>query len=182
MAYTTQTKIEDYKKRALNAYEVNMLDDVLPAVDAMINEILGVAYSSGDQTMYFDGGCTLVDLPGLTSITSVEYVDTAGGTTAIDSESYIAYPLNSARKTYLKHRSGQFNDGDGNIKIVGDTGAAPSEVVLAATMLASDLVDENNGKEKREKIGDWEVEYSDVSGTVRNDVMNLLAPYRDIMI
>lgn len=183
MAYTSQTLIQNYTGKTLTAGQVTLLTTLLPAVDSIINEVLGTSYSSGSRDFFFDGGYSAIDLPGLTTVTSVNYYDdTTDTTTEIDSDSYRLYPLNSTRKFYVKLKSGTFTEGDGNIKVVGDTDAAPEEVQMAATMIASDFLDSNAGEVSEEQIGDWRVKYSDSSNGSTSQVMALLAPYRDIMI
>lgn len=186
MPYTTQAKIEAYTGRSLTAAEVVNLTDLLPAVDSIIEDILGTAYANVEATLYFDGGGSIVDLPGLTTITSVnDYDDTTDTLSVIDSDSYVAYPLNSARKFYIRLKHGMFADGVGNIAVVGNTDVAPSEIVLAASMIAADFLGGTKGEVSEEKIGDWMVKYSDVgnsSSATNARVLQLLAPYRDIMI
>ena len=188
MSYTSQNRIEAHLGRALTASESVMLTDILPAVDTVINELIGAEYDNATATLYFDGGSSIVDLPGMTDITSVNYYDPNTDTLSpIDSSSYTAYPLNSSRKFYLRMRNGRFTDGVSNIAVVGNTGDAPSEVVLAATIMASDFLTTSNasGALTEERIGDWTKKYasgSDSSDGTRLKVLQLLAPYRDIMI
>ena len=183
MSYTTQAKIEQYKGRSLTASEVSLLTDLLPAVDTIIDEIVGGTFTADSADYFFDGGGSIVDLgAGMTTVTAVGYVDTAGNKSALDATEYIAKPINKERKSYIQIRNGKFIEGDSNVYVTGVTGAVPSEVVLASSIIASDLIDDKSGNATEEKIGDYSIKYSDVSDSSRGSVDKLLAPYRDIKI
>lgn len=188
MAYTTQAKIEAYIGRSLSTSEVTNLTDLLPSVDSIIDEILGSSYLDSTRTFYFDGGDSVIDLPGLSTVTSVNYYDSDTDTLEpISTSLYKVYPLNSACKLYIRMIDGEFQEGLGNVAVVGNTGAAPNDIVLAATIMAADFINTagSAGALVEERIGDWTKKYAsgaDSSNGTRTKVLQLLAPYRDIMI
>lgn len=187
MAYTSQSNIESYLDRSLTTAEVTHLTTLLPSVDTIIEEIIGTSYADNEVALYFDGGTSIVDLPGMTTISSVNYYDQDTDTLdPIDTTSYTEYPLNSVRKFYIRMRTGKFTSGEGNVAVIGNTGAAPSEIVEAATIMAADFLSSTGsaGVVTEEKIGDWTKKYAggmDSSSGTRTKVLQLLAPYRDIM-
>lgn len=151
MAYTTQTLIENYLQRSLNANEIAFLAILIPAVKLWIDRMTSSTFDSASETTrYFDGGGVMVDIDPCTDITDVDSVNT-DNTESYDYTNlteYLAEPQNETVKRYLVKRDGHWPSGTGNIKVTAKfteyDGGVPDDIEVAATILAAEVL--NQGK------------------------------------
>lgn len=171
MAYTTQAQVESILQRSLTALEVTYFTQLLPAIEAFINEQTGTTFGplspDNDVTIYENGqddynnhswpnryydrsdsysdNGTLV-IPTMRSVTSVA---TSTGFpdnfVTLDPNSWVVWPR-SGPILALK-RGGSWGDGDTTIRIVGKLGypTVPADIeAIAAAMAASAVIVSTN--------------------------------------
>lgn len=189
--YTSTTLIQQRTGQTLTSDQESLLNAVIiPAIQQWINNYLGTSYAdteTPDTNVIKSGDGTRVLLvPELKDITAIAPVDADGvvGTPLDDGTWYV-------EGTGIYLRTGRFTEGWGNYQITGTQPATPGNVSLAATILASNILNSGAntaaGDITSERIGDYAVTYSkagsDNSGSFSNvEVLNLLAPYRPLRI
>lgn len=192
MAYTTENLVEDFLKRDLTASEVTLLETVLiPAVKQFIDRYTSSTYDDVSATSrYYDGECTsVVDIDPCTAITAVALVDEDQTLLeTLDSNQYVAYPINATVKKYLKFRN--FNAGKrlAYIKVTAkfseyDSGV-PTDIQLAATKLAAHfLTSGETAGVQSESIEGHSITY-DVESIAMNDpvIKSALDLRKDILV
>lgn len=188
--YTSVTVIQQKIGRALTADEASLFDAVVgPAIDEWINNYLGLRYddANGAVTVHRDGGSAAIYVGPLATITRVEYVDPD---TAVNGGDLLAtndyYFENGWLFSYSRK---PFNKGVRNIRVTGTFADVPATIRLAATMMAAKPLQHKGAREiDSEKIGDYQVTYSNlttqanVATLVDDSILALLAPFKPIRV
>jgi hypothetical protein len=188
--YTSVTVIQQKIGRVLTADEASLFDAVVgPAIDEWINNYLGFSFNddNGAVTIHRDGGSSAVYVGPLASITKIEYV---GPDTAVDAGDEWAttdyyfengWLFSYSRKPFVK--------GVRNIRVTGTFADIPASIRLAATMLAAKPLQHKGAREvDSEKIGDYQVTYSNLSTQanvaqlIDDSILALLAPFKPIRV
>lgn len=191
MAYTTQTKVEDYTQSSLSG--IVSLNSWIAAVKLYIDKYCGKTFEiSGDTTRYFDGnGKDRILVDSLISITTIQILDNDGNVeTTLGTTDYILYPLNETEKNEVRLTGDSavaFTSGNKRLKIVGQFGNAasvPDDISLAATMLVAECVSASaGGTKKSESLGDYSVTYDFLTNSTRAlGIDKILDQYRDLPI
>lgn len=164
--YTDQEQIEKVLQRTLTADEAEILDIVIEAVSDTINEYTGRLWFDIDTDaadyeetakLYDGNNQNELFIDDFTTLEKVELVDHTGSVMQLlDSDYYVAYPLNQAWKNSIYWRAGIFSHGHANFKVTAlfYTGALPVDVKLAAATLAGLTFNQNKdeGNFKKESI------------------------------
>lgn len=155
MSYTTQYQIQGYIKRELTPDEARIIKTVIDAVGQWIDRETGRTWepTAAGTKRVFDGGEPEIFIDGLIDLEAVEALDQYGTVvrTYYDYE-YTKYPRNSKTTTSLCLNSG--GRWHRRVQITGKWGeveGVPADIRLAATILASDWLD-NSDKLKSESI------------------------------
>ena len=178
--YTNQAAIEARLGRSLTSSEVTYLTTLLPAIDAYINSVTGTTFlppsPDNDVTIYEQADCssTLI-IPTMRSVTSVAV---SSGFT----DDFQALP-NTEWRTYPRtapilalERNGDWGDSDTTVRIIGKLGylTPPADIMSIAGdlavsgIVASSVNTTNSGNLKSERVGEWQVTYSDASATANS--------------
>lgn len=185
--YTSITLIQQKIGRTLTADEASFATTVaIPAITEWISNYLGISYddANGAFVSYGHGGSAAVFIGAMNSLTKVEYVDAEDNAELIDPVDYYQ------DGNWLFTRSGKpFNTGRRNIKVTGTLADVPALVQLAATMMAAKPLTYKGGREiDQEKIGDYQVVYSNLTtqagaaALADDDVMLLLGQYKPMRL
>ena len=184
MGYTDQTLITGYLKRNLSEAEATIAKTVIDSVTAYIDTETGQSWSTTDAGVakLYEGGEKILFIDPIIDIESVEHVNDEGEVLdTYSSTSYTAFPMNADTKTSLEvfRRWPR-----GLIRVTGKWGKAggiPSDIQLAATILASSVFNNQTGDIKSESIEGYSVTYADVK--VNNQqVRDILDGHRSIRI
>lgn len=190
MAYTSATLVQQKTGNTLTVDEVSLLDAIIaPAITDWINNYIGATYddTNGVVTVHRNGGSAAVYVGPLATITRVEYVDPD---TAVNGGDLFAVTDYYKEGDYIFTYTGKpFNKGVRNIRITGTYMDIPPAITLAATIMAAKAVQYKGANLiSSEKIGDYQVSYSDISAQkgvadfVDATVMQLLAPYKPLRL
>ena len=185
--YTSITLIQQKIGRSLTADEASFATTVaIPAITEWISNYLGINYddANGAFVTYAHGGSAAVFIGSMNSLTKVEYVDAEDNAELIDAVDYYK------DGNWLFTRSGKpFTKGIRNIKATGTLADVPALVQLAATMMAAKPLTYKGGREiDQEKIGDYQVTYSNLTtqagaaALADDDVMLLLNQYKPMRL
>lgn len=189
MAYTDQAKIEGLLDTTLDARTAGQVSFWIAAVEEWIDNYVGSTFSdNGTETKYYDGNgkdCLVID-PCI-SVATLIILNDDGTTNYTLTEGagndFLLYPLNSEQKTMIKLLRGQvgiFRSGERRVSVEGvfrSYNNVPSVISLVATKLVSKIISQQGGKDvKREQLGDYEIEYSDVAGNI-DEVADSLGVY-----
>lgn len=179
--YTNQTKVQGFLKRKFTADESVLLQMLLDAVDKYIDRVTGVTWHSddGSASRLYSGGGMNVWIDPVSSITAVEWINRYGDVvyTYEEGTHYQAWPLNQSTKTYLTKINyideldsqgdsdyiGRWPSTGQGIRVTGNFGEAggvPSDISLAATILAADWIkNQASGQLKMEMIEGYRREF-----------------------
>ncbi len=188
--YTSVTLIQQKIGRVLTADEQSLFNAVVgPAIDQWINNYLGISFNddNGAVVIKRNGGSAAVYFGPLATVTKVEYVDPD---TAIDEGDELAttdyYFENGWLFTYSRK---PFIKGVRNIRLTGTFADVPAAIALAATMMAAKPLQHKGAREvDSEKIGDYQVTYSNLStqanvATLIDDsILAILAPFKPLRV
>lgn len=188
MAYTSQTKIENYLGRSLSAAEVSYLTVLLPAVDDFINKYTGTSFNAATSPAYYDGtGSRYLYIDPFQTISSIKPVTyDVDGNEEVD-DTYVAnvdyrpFPLNSTVIDTLYRLNAKWT---GRYKITGTPGYAtvPEAIQHAATLLSSGYLSGGGaGNLKRESIEGYTREFFDTSSDAE-EVAVALDQYRNLAV
>lgn len=164
--YTDQEQIEQVLQRSLSADEVAILEVVIEAVSAAINEHTDRLWFDFDDDgsgaeatskLYDGNGQRELFIDDFTTLTSVQLIDIDGSVVSTLEDTYlVSYPLNQSWKNSVYWRAGIFTRGRANVKVTAIfyTGVLPPEVKLAAATLAGLAFNnyKDQGIYKRESI------------------------------
>jgi len=196
MAYTYQSRVEEYIKRELTDYEVSIFDATEPAIADIIDLYTGRTFDScrsSKTTESHDGSVReiFLDTP-CSSLTKVEYVDYyTNDKTLIDSTDYVTLPYNSSPITSIMLRSGLFTAGTKNVLVTGsfsDYDTVPDSIALAATIMCSNIIsqarDENGAPLDKESIEGYSRSWASGNQLVLDNptVKSTLDMYRKVLI
>lgn len=180
-AYTTEAKIESYLNISI---ATGAADDAINAAVAIIDQFTGrnfIADSTASARVYAGSGNQLLPIDDCVEITLVErgldsYGDAFETITAGGYSGYYLHPANYAadkvpiRGVHLRDK--RWMPGVQNNRITakwGYSAAVPDDVSFAATVLAAGIYNANRGgggtgNIKSERIGNYQVTYSDQEG------------------
>lgn len=188
--YTSVTLIQQKIGRVLTADESSLFNAVVgPAIDDWINNYLGLIFddTNGEVVIRRNGGSAAVFFGPLATVTKVEYVDpdtAIGEGTELDATEY--YFENGWLFTYSRK---PFIRGVRNIRLTGTFADVPAGIRLAATMLAAKPLQHKGAREiDSEKIGDYQVTYSNLSTQagvaelIDDSILALLAPFKPLRV
>lgn len=188
--YTSVTLIQQKIGRVLTADEQSLFNAVVgPAIDEWINNYLGMSFddANGAVVIKRNGGSAAVYFGPLATVTKVEYVDpdtAIGEGDELSTSDY--YFENGWLFTYSRK---PFINGVRNMRLTGTFADVPGGIRLAATMLAAKPLQHKGAREvDSEKIGDYQVTYSNLStqanvATLIDDsILTLLAPYKPLRV
>ena len=198
MAYTTESKIENYLAIDIDPSLSSQITAWINAVTNYINNYTGREdgfENTASDTKYFDGlGGTELLIGEFTSLTSVQTLETDGTTiaqTLTENSDYWAYPLNEDVKNKLvlapNNTIALFPVGPKRIKVVGVWGRStlPADIELAATILVSRIVEkgQRGGNVVSESLGDYSVSFQEIGEMAVNcGVKQILDMYRKFEI
>ena len=188
--YTNVTTIQQKIGRALTADEASLFEATVgPAIDAWIDNYLGVHYddANGALIVHRSGGSAAVYVGPITDIPRVEYVDPDTATGEGDEIDTNSYYYDGG---YLFTYTGKpFTKGVRNLRITGKLSDVPASIRLAATMMAAKPLQHKGAREvDSEKIGDYQVTYSNLSTQasvaqlVDDNILAILAPFKPIRL
>lgn len=188
--YTSATLVQQKTGKTLTVDEASLFDAIVgPAITEWINNYLGFRYdaATGDLTVHRNGGSAAVFIGPFSEITRLEYVDpttAVGGGTELEAGTY--YVEGGWLFTYSKRA---FVNGVRNIRVTGKMAIVPASITLAATMMATKVIQYKGAREvDSEKIGDYQVTYSNLSTQagvaelVDDTILQLLAPFKPIRL
>lgn len=197
MAYTTQSKVEQYTNYDLSAISSEVANWILSAV-AFIEKYCGKTFESAAETRYFDGNAKdriLIDaFTGVPSAVTILEVD---GTTQQEltegaANDYVAYPLNDTEKNELvllpEAVVQAFRSGRRRLLVTanfGGSSSVPADIELVATKLVARIADRRmkGGQSKAEKLGDYSISFKDLDEeTDPLGIYAVLDLHRDIEI
>lgn len=184
MAYTTQANLEaKLNGTSLTSAQVTYFDEVLSgAVDAYIDSQTGTTFGSTATAQVYVGGddSMFLTIPTMHDITAVSKVEDDGTETAIAVDEYSTYPRGEANKYALRRTSGDWEDGIENYKISGKLGFVeiPDDIVMVATELALNALNESDNNVESEKVGDWSVKYAVSENSISAESKSVLSSYR----
>jgi len=183
MAYTTETKVENYLMVDIDPTMSSQISDWISAVERYINDYTERKHgfeATAATTRYFDGnGLREINVDEFVSLTSVEILESNGSdvewtlTSGWDND-YIAYPYNEVPQYRLvltaNSQVGAWFSGAKRIKITavwGYSSTVPKDIELAATMLVASIVEKGlrGGTVQSESLGDYSISYGSVDAT-----------------
>ena len=188
--YTTVTAIQQKIGRVLTADEASLFEAIVgPAIDEWINNYLGMSFddANGTVTIHRNGGSSAIYVGPLKTITKIEYVDPD---TAVDAgDEWAATDYYFENGWLFSYSRKPFTTGVRNIRVTGTYESVPASIALAATMMAAKPLQHKGAREvDSEKIGDYQVTYSNLStqanvATLIDDtILALLAPFKPIRL
>lgn len=188
--YTSATLIQQKTGKTLTADEASLFDAIVgPAITEWINNYLGIQYdeATGQLIRHVNGGSAAVFIGPFSSIDRIEYVDpdtvTDGGDLFDPTEYYIegGWLFTYSRRPFVP--------GVRNIRVTGSMATVPASITLAATMMATKVIQYKGAREvDSEKIGDYQITYSNLStqegvaSLVDDNILTLLAPFKPIRL
>jgi len=194
MAYTTETKIENYMMTDIDPSFSSQVSDWITAATNYIDKYTDKSFEGASETRYFDGtNKTEIIVDDFVSLTSVQILQVNSDdveytlTEGLDDD-YILYPYNETPYYKLmmvpSSQVGVWLPGPKRIKLTGTWGHSsnvPKDIELAATILVSDVIKQgrDSGKITSESLGDYSVTYDtlDESAT-RLGVKQILDQYK----
>lgn len=191
MAYTDETKVENYLKRQLTAQELAFLPIAIAGIEAFINRYIGKSFAvtTTATDRYFDAtGGRILEVDPATEITEVavlnDYSDETGQLLAVDTD-YHLYPLNASPKDRIYFIGGRYrtNAKRFRVKAKWGTSAVPDDIILAATIMAADNYT-NPGNLKSESIEGYSRTWATDSNSndLNPTVKRILDSYTTILI
>lgn len=181
--YTTQANVEAKLGTTLTDDQASYFINVLsPAIDRYIERETGMIYGSTTAvSVYVDGtGTGTLIIPTMNTITAVARVNTDGTEEAISVDDYSTYPRGDTDKYALRHLNGTWEEGIENYKVTGKSGAStvPADIVMVATELAINALNESNTNYKSESVGDWSATYAETNKSISDESRNILLSKR----
>ena len=185
--YTTKERLENYLLQSIDPSFDAQIEEWIEAVELFIEKMTGRVFistdgSGPDSEKVFDGyGSRKLLIDDATEISIVEINDTVQ-----DADTYVLYPANAKPKTRIELRGGNFPHGQQNIKVTGRWGYSddvPMDVMLAATILVSGLINASRGIKhsnlRSETIGRYSVTYgSDQGWKDYEQAVGILSAYK----
>lgn len=201
MAYTDQTKVQNYLQRELSVDEVAVLISFLiPAIKKWIDGITGSTFDQvAATTRYYDGGGSSVDIDPATEVTAVGSIDNEGQSTFdyTSGTDYTLEPQNETVKREIVRRHGCFPQGQGRVSVTAKfsefDGGVPADIQLVATRLAGAIIkgsknDLTGGGLKSESLEGHSVSYAtsteDLASLANNDpiIKSILEQHKEILV
>lgn len=186
MGYITQAELESYLKRPLTPSEEVSFPILLASAQLTINNYTDTNFNDAQSTSrYFDGGVKEILIDPCNTVTEVALTDDDGSITNVYSENeYILEPVNESVKTSLVKRFGRFCNGIANVKVTAKFSSyidkVPEDIKLATMILCSNSM-QNPQNFKSESIEGYSYTMAENTTTDEN-IKNLLAPYRQILL
>jgi len=187
--YTSVTLIQQRTGQTLTADQQSFVNTVIiPALTDWLNRYLGTSYLTvaGPTTVIKNGdGTSVMLVPELSTVTAIEPRNQDGTLgDALDADDY--YYSNGALYLY----SGRWATGRQNWRISGNGIVVPYPLQLAATIMASNMLNAGSTTEgglKSEKIGEYTKVYGDggnssVGSFANDEVESLLAIYKPVRL
>lgn len=201
MAYTDQTKVQNYLQRELLVDEVAVLISFLiPAIKKWIDNTTGSTFDEVEEsTRYFDGGGSSVDIDACTEITAVGTIDNEDASTSdyVLGTDYTIEPQNETVKREIVRRHGCFPRGQRRVAVTAKfsefDGGVPADIQLVATRLAAAIIkgvknDATGAGLKSESLEGHSVSYTtstdDISSLANNDpiIKGILEQHKEILV
>ena len=197
MAYTTQSKVEQYTNYDLSAVSSEVANWILSAV-AFIEKYCGKVFESASETRYFDSdGKDRILIDAFTGAPTTVTILEVDGTTQQEltegaANDYVAYPLNSTEKNELvllpEAVVRNFTKGKRRLLVTasfGGSSSVPADIELVTTKLVARIADRRmkGGDSKQERLGDYSIAFSDMDEEKDPlGIFMVLDSYRDIEI
>lgn len=178
----TVSDVQNYTLTEIESQFQPQIETWIEAITTHIEKVTQRKFEVDTQPeeKLFDGNDrTILLVDDFTEITTIEL-----GDKSITSD-VIVYPANSVPKYKLFYKE-RFTEGNQNIKINAKWGTeATEDVKLACTILVSGIVQNQNklaGDIVQEKIGDYQVSYTQEQFADFKRAMEILASYRNYSI
>jgi len=188
--YTSVTLIQQKIGRVLTADEQSLFNSVVgPAIDEWINTYIGASYDDDNGALILkrNGGSAAVYFGPLEDITRVEYLDNE--TDPGDGDEIAANDYYFEGGYLFAYNRVPFIKGTRNLVVTAKYADVPATLRLAATMMAAKPLQHKGAREvDSEKIGDYQVTYSNlttqanVATLVDDNILAILAPFKPIRV
>lgn len=182
--YTTAVNAANRLQIELSPEQTAYFNDVMDkAIDEYIDGETRTTFGGTEvTTVYVDGSCTnMLVIPTMHDITQIQKLardDSVEET--LDTSDYLLYPSGDPDTYAIRLRSGIFTEGFENYAITGVLGHrdVPEDIMMVATELAANGINQNISNIKRERVGDWDVIYKDADTELSLDSTSTLARYK----
>jgi len=165
--YTSKNNIERYMLVDIDSSYDTQINSWIESVEAIIDGFTcrNFIADSTASIRYFDGdGSHVLLVDDCISLTKIEMGDPTTTKDELDSDDYYTYPYNRTPKNKVYY-SGIFTKAHKNIDVTAKWGYSeevPSDIELAATTLASLIIEEawqSEGETESESIGNYSITY-----------------------
>lgn len=190
MAYTTQTKVENYLTFNIDSVQSGQIAAWIALAKKWIDNYTGTTFEQGAAAdRHFDGdGTREIAVDEFTGTPTVVFLDENGDVSdTLASTDFLTFPYNETVKNRIilsdGGTSGPFPKGVRRVRVTATWGqsSVPEPVEMAATKIVAQLVRDGikGGKVASERLGEYSVafeaidEFKDVLG-----IKDLLWPYK----
>lgn len=182
MNYTTKSEVQNYLKRNIDTGFDTQLTTYIEAMSQFADNFVGCTLvDATPSTRKYDGsGETSLLIDDCHTITEIT-VDGASVLTDV-----VQYPANQPRKNTLKLPYTGFPEGNQNVEVTGVFArftSLPAELKYAVTVLVAGIVNQVDNQTdgvKSEKVGEYQVTYTDGERKDYERAMAILKSYRPI--
>lgn len=188
--YTSVTLIQQKIGRVLTADEQSLFNSVVgPAIDEWINNYIGASYDDANGALILrrNGGSAAIYFGPVTGITRVEYLDNETDPGEGDVIDAVDYYFDGG--FLFSYNRVPFVRGTRNVVVTATYSDVPASIQLAATMMAAKPLQHKGAREvDSEKIGDYQVIYSNLSTQanvaqiIDDSILAVLAPFKPIRL
>lgn len=188
--YTNIAQIQNYLLHTIKDYFQPQVEEWIAMMEKFVEQETNrvfIADDTASEKVYDGDGKAQLFLDENVEISKL----TIDGT-EINSSDYLTYPSNELPKTRIKLKDDTglfFTKGEQNIKVEGKWGysvVCPPDISFATTIFVVGIINfsgEMSGEIKREKIGDYSVDYKDkTSQQDFNRAKDILKRYKKIVI
>ncbi len=194
MAYTTETKIENYLLTDIDSSFSSQVSDWITAAENWINNYTRKVFESASEVRYFDGsGKSILKVDDFVTIATIQILEANGSDVAYTltegaDNDFIVEPYNVTPKYILKMTVNSqitvWPRGKRRIQLTaawGHSTNVPKDVELAATILVAGVIEKGmkGGGILSESLGDYSVTYAALDEiATRMGVKSILDRYR----
>lgn len=194
--YTDEGEIEKYLGVDISGI-TTWVEGVIASVKSVIDNYCGKAFEAAAETRYYDGeGGTRLRVDSFIGSPTVKTLELDGDIdqtlTEGQGDDFITYPLNTAEKNELvlmpTSSLGYWPHGKRRVQVTANFGYAttvPADVKLAATMLASRIIEKSlkGGELTSVRLGEYSANFKEIDDEMNIlGIYSILDKYRDLQL
>ncbi len=187
--YTTKSAIENYLLKDINSSFDEQIEEWISAISKFIDQYTNRTFAVDDESdaeataRLFEGtGKQKLLIDDAVSVDTVEIGDRYGDSFE-ETDDYILLPLNGTPKTAIALKDREWPVAVHRVTALwGYSEQVPADIKFAATVLTAGIINtqaKTGTAKKRERIGNYEVEYADDKGIADyNRALSILDTYK----